>query len=37
MIGLLLAPGRWVADRVWFALASRVLPAVDDNLADVGE
>jgi hypothetical protein len=37
MTDLLLAGPRWLADRAWYFLARRVLPAIDDNLADVGE
>jgi hypothetical protein len=37
ILDAVLAPARWLADRAWFALARRVLPAVDDNLVDVGE
>lgn len=29
-------PVRWALDRGWEFLARRVLPAVDDSLADIG-
>lgn len=35
IVDLILAPGRWVADRAWLYLARKVLPTIDDNLADV--
>lgn len=37
MTRLLLAAPRWLADQAWYALARRILPAIDDNLLDVGD
>jgi hypothetical protein len=36
-VDLALAPARFILDRAWYALARRVLPAVDDNLADLDD